>query len=36
VAKIRGANKVTGRIVTFDVEPGLGIVTAMVFSKVNA
>jgi flagellar protein FlaH len=36
VAKIRGANKVTGRIVTFDVEPGLGIVPAMVFTKVNA
>jgi len=36
VAKIRGAGKVTGRIVTFDVEPGIGIVPAVVVSKARA
>jgi flagellar protein FlaH len=36
VAKIRGASKVTGRIITFDVEPGLGIVPTVVMTKVHA
>jgi flagellar protein FlaH len=36
VAKIRGAGKVTGRIVTFDVEPGIGIVPAVVVSRARA
>jgi flagellar protein FlaH len=36
VAKIRGAGKVTGRILTFDVEPGIGIVPAVVVSRARA
>jgi flagellar protein FlaH len=36
VSKVRGASKVTGRIITFDVEPGVGIVPAIVMTKVHA
>ena len=36
VAKVRGANDATGRIVSFDVEAGLGIVPNMVMTKVQA
>ena len=35
VAKVRGAAKATGNIVTFDVEPGLGM-KIMPFSKAQA
>jgi len=36
VNKVRGASKVTGRIITFDVEPGVGIVPAIVMTNVHA
>ena len=36
VNKVRGASKVTGRIITFDVEPGVGIVPAIIMTKVQA
>jgi flagellar protein FlaH len=36
VAKVRGASKVTGRIITFDVEPGVGIVPAVVVTRCRA
>lgn len=36
VAKVRGASKATGRIIAFDVEPGVGIVPAIIMTKVQA
>lgn len=36
VNKVRGASKVTGRIIAFDVEPGVGIVPAIIMTKVQA
>jgi len=36
VNKVRGASKVTGRIIAFDVEPGVGIVPTILMTKVQA
>jgi flagellar protein FlaH len=36
VNKVRGASKVTGRIIAFDVEPGVGIVPTIIMTKVHA
>ena len=36
VNKVRGASKVTGRIIAFDVEPGVGIVPTIMMTKVQA
>jgi len=36
VNKVRGASKATGRIITFDVEPGVGMVPAIIMTKVRA
>jgi flagellar protein FlaH len=36
VNKVRGASKATGRIISFDVEPGVGIVPTILMTKVQA